>query len=283
MPHPTALRRAPRQSLFVVVSAVIASAVAGEARAQGTLFAVDSNRNVYQINAATGAATLAGVAPPEVGVPAGLAFDPATQTVYLTSTNFDSLYRYDLLTSTAILIGPYGVIPDFVMHGLEFDTSTGTLYGASTHDGGVYTINTATGTATLVGLTGQTTNPTNLVHDPFGNVMYATSSNTDSFYSVNRATGALTLIGALGGPTNPNGLAFNTDDGLIYLVDNNTDSLYTINPATGAATLIGATGTDNLLGLVFIPVPEPTTWATASAIGLAGLFLCGRRRRRATS
>lgn len=87
--------------------------------------------------------------------------------------------------------------------------------------------------------------------------MFATNSGTDSFYSMNLATGAATLIGALGGPTNPNGLAFDRDNGVLYLVDNSTDNFYSINMATGAATLIGSTGSGNLLGLVYIPVPEP--------------------------
>ncbi|MFN0133613.1 MAG: GC-type dockerin domain-anchored protein [Phycisphaerales bacterium] len=221
--------------------------------AQGRLIAVDSSRALYQIDIATGVKTAIGTVSVNASTTAGLAYNPTTQTIYLTSTGNDSLYTLDLATGTATLVGAYGD-PAVIMHGLEWDDSTGTLYGCSSHNNGLYTISTATGAATLIGTSGLTSF-SNLGHDSIANVMYSTNSGADSFYRMDRATGATTLIGALTGPTNPNGLAFNKDDGRLYLVCNNTDSLYTIDTASGLATLIGAHGPSNLLGLVYLPAP----------------------------
>jgi DNA-binding beta-propeller fold protein YncE len=238
---------------FVPHAAAAALALAAGTAAQDRLIAVDSARAVYEINMATGEKTQIGTVSSNAGTTAGLAYDRATGTMYLTSTGNDSLYTLDLTTFEATLVGPYDPLtPAIVMHGLEFDDSTGTLYAASSHNGGLYTINTTTGAATLVGSSGLTSF-TNLGYDPTTNVMYGTNSGTDSFYLVDRATGAMTLIGPLTGPTNPNGLAYNTTDNKLYLVDNSTDILYTINLTTGGANAIGPTGTGNLLGLAFIP------------------------------
>jgi DNA-binding beta-propeller fold protein YncE len=93
---------------------------------------------------------------------------------------------------------------------------------------------------------------------------------------MNLATGATTLLGPFGeGSTNPNGLAYNHDNDTMYMVDNSADNLYTIDLTTGAATLVGSTGTGNLLGLVYVPIPAPSALAL---LGVAGLIGRGRRR-----
>ncbi|MFM9959248.1 MAG: hypothetical protein ACKVZJ_14390 [Phycisphaerales bacterium] len=264
------------KTLFVAALALCAgSAVANPT--PGTMYAVDSNRSLYTIDFSTGAKTLIGTIGTNSGTPGGLAYRPDNNTIYLTSTSTDSLYTLDVTTATSTLVGAYGGA-DVVMHGLEWDSSTGTMYGVS--GGGspanfnAYTISTANGAATLLGNTGLTSF-TNLGYNSLTNTMYATNSATDSFFTFNRATGGTTLIGALGGPTNPNGLAFNRDNGLMYMVDNNTDSLYTINMNTGAATLVGSTGSGNLLGLVYVPIPTP---GAASLLAIAGAATLRRRR-----
>jgi hypothetical protein len=229
------------------VTAAAVLAAASGALASGRLIAIDSARVVYEIDMATGARTAIGTASGG-GTTGGLARDPATGTIYLTSTSLDSLFALNLDTFEATLVGAYGV--DVVMHGLEWDSSTGTLYGGS--NGSLYSIEPATGTATLVGASGLTSF-LNLGYNSATNVLYATSSSTDSSYVIDRATGAVTLLGLLGAPTNPNGLAFNPDNGLMYLICNNTDSLYTLDTTTGAATLVGSNGSGNLLGLVYVP------------------------------
>lgn len=255
---------------FLKVALLCAAFLASSARAQ--LYAVDSSRAFYQIDMTTGAATLLGTVSANASTTAGLAYNPGNHTIYLTSSGNDSLYTLDLTTFTATLVGAYGDAA-IVMHGLEFDDATGLLYGVSSHNNGLYTISTTTGLATLIGTSGLTSF-TNIGYNSLTNQMFATNSGTDSFYSMNITNGSTTLIGPLVGPTNPNGLAFNRDNGLMYMVDNNTDNLYTIDMATGAATVIGSTGSHNFLGLVYIPIPEPTS---VLLVGLGGALLVARR------
>lgn len=256
-------------SVFIL-TLLCAGFLAASVRAQ--MYAVDSNRSLYLIDINTGAKTQIGTVSANAGTAAGLAYSAASNTVYLSSTGNDSLYTLDLTTGVATLVGAYGDSA-IVMHGFEFDDSTGILYGMSSHNNGLYSISTTTGLATLIGTSGLTSF-TNLGYNSITDQLFATNSGTDSFYLMNRASGAVTLIGALIGPTNPNGLAFNRDNQLLYLVDNSTDNLYTINTMTGATTLIGSTGSGNLLGLVYIPVPEPGTWML---MGCGAAFFAVRR------
>lgn len=239
------------------------------------LIAVDSNRSLFELDRVTGQRTPLGTVSANASTSAGLAYDPATDRLFLTSTGNDSLYALDLATGTASLIGFYGNAA-VVMHGLEWDASTGTLYGVSSHDNGLYTIDTTTGLATLVGTSGLTSF-SNLVHDSLNNVMYSTNSGTDSFYVMDRTTGAATLVGPLTGPSNPNGLAYDSETDTIYLVCNGTDTLYTINRQTGLTTVVGAYGSSNFLGLAFLPsngiqrVAHACGSATINSVGSASL------------
>lgn len=250
-------------------------ALAAQASAQ-RLIAVDSSRALYELDMTTGARTQIGTVSANAGTTAGLAYDAATGTMYLTSTGNDSLYTLDLATGTATLVGAYGSTL-FVMHGLEFDSSTGTLYGVSSHDNGLYVIDKSTGVATLVGTSGLSSF-SNLVYDSTADVMYSTNSGADSFYLMDRTTGAATLIGALGGPTNPNGLAYNSDNDTVYLVCNSTDTLYRVDRASGLAAAVGAYGSSNLLGLAYVPASGSIVRqahgcgaATISSVGSASL------------
>ena len=264
-------------ALILALPLLFAGSLAPSARAQ-QLIALDSSRAFYVLDITTGMRTQIGTVSANAGTTAGLAYDPANNIVYLTSTSNDSVYTLNLATGAATLIGAYADAA-IVMHGLEYDDSTGILYGVSSHNNGLYNINITTGVATLIGTSGLASF-TNLGYNSTTNQMFATNSGADSFYSIDRATGAATLIGPLTGPTNPNGLAYNRDNQLLYLVDNNTDSLYTINTATGAANLIGPTGTGNFLGLVYIPIPEP---GSVLLLGFGALLAARRWGRLARS
>ena len=232
----------------LAIAALLLTAGSSVALGQGRMIAIDSARVVYEIDRTTGAKTQIGTASAGATT-GGLAYDAASQTLYLSSTSLDSLFTLNLDTFEATLVGAYGDT-SVVMHGLEWNSGNNTLYGGSA--GSIYTISTTDGTATLLNNTA-IPSFSNLVYDSTNNAMYMTSSSTDAFYSLDADLGTTNFIGFLAGPTNPNGLAYVPEDDAIYLVCNNTDTLYTIDRTTGVATAVGSTGSGNLLGLVWIP------------------------------
>jgi len=241
---------------------------------QGRLIAIDSSGAIVELNMATGARTAVSTLSGGGTNVSAIAYDRQSGTMWATTQSNDSLYRLNIDTGVATLVGSFGF--DSVMHGLEYDNSTGILYGMHTQTGTLYTINKTTGAATAVGSHGIVSN-TNLGYNLNNGVMYATNSSTDSLYSVNLGTGSMTLIGALGGPTLPNALAFNHDNNTMYLTDTQLDTLLTINLSTGATTTVGSTGGGNLQGLAYVnPVPEP---ATIVGIGLGLAWLLRRPKR----
>jgi len=222
----------------------------------GQLIAIDSTRILYEIDPATGAKTQIAIVSSFVGTAAGLARDPSSGTIYLTSATTDTLYTLDVGTGIPTVIGGYGTT-SVVMHGLEWDSTQNTLWGGS--GGNLWHINPANGFASLVGLSGLSAFM-NLGYVPGADVLYGTNNGTDNLYQVNRNTGTVTLVGPLmGGATNPSALAYDTDNSVLYMLDANNDSLYTVDPATGAATLVGPHGPSDLLGLVYIPGTPPHT------------------------
>lgn len=219
----------------------------GSVLAQGRLIAIGSGGPIYEVNPATGAATQIATSDAAPGTRGGLAFDCATNRLWLSSTGNDNLYLLNPDTGVSTLIGFYGDA-SVVMHGLEWDNSTSTLYGGS--NGLLYSINTATGAATLIGSSG-TTSFFNLGYHRRNNVLYGSSSSTDSLYTIDRATGVATLIGVLGAPSNPHAFAYNKDNGVLYLIDTGTNALYHIDVLTGAAHKVGDVPTTNILGLAY--------------------------------
>jgi len=254
------------------IALVVAASVGATAQ---TMYVIDSSRAISTVNLGTGAKTPTGIsAGANAGTTGGLAYDPVSDTVWVTSSSNDALYTLDLATGTAALVGAFGDTA-VVMHGIEWDGSTGTLYGMSSHNAGLYTLNTGSGLATLVGTTGLTSF-CNLGLNTSTNTMFMTNSGTDSAYTINRANGVVALLGPLGaGSTNPDAVAYSPNDNRIYYADNSTDNLYWIDQGSGAANLVGSMGTGNILGMAWVgPVPEPTTIV---ALGLGSALLLLRR------
>lgn len=103
-------------NLFRTAALALMVVPAASALASGRLIAVDSNRSFFELNMTTGAKTQLGTVSANAGTTGGLAYDRANDVLYLTSTSEDALYKLDLTTGQATLVGSYGI--NVVMHGL---------------------------------------------------------------------------------------------------------------------------------------------------------------------
>ncbi len=231
-----------------LAAATLLTALAGTCYGQGTMYLLNSNRDIYTVDPATAATTQVGVVSAG-GTVGGLAYDCSTGTMYMTSTSEDTLYTLDLTTFTATPVGGY--VLDVTMHGLEWCSLNNTMYGGD--DGDLLTIDRTTGAATLIGNAGFTSF-LNLGWHAGRGVMYGSSSQTDSLYTIDLSTGAGTLLGPLNGPTNPHGLTYVPHLNSMFLVCSTTDTLYTVDPDTGAATAVGVLPAGNWLGLAWVPL-----------------------------
>lgn len=168
------------------------------------------------------------------------------------AVGFDSLYRIDMGTGQATLVGPLGYID---VEGLAF-APNGELYGVA--DAGavppandqtdfLLRIDTATGAATAVG---QMTALAGTGVGTFGELDYGlaftcsgqlwlSSDTTGQLWEVNPANAQTRLVGNTGAAIS--GLAARGDTLYGLSIDGN-ESLYRINTTTAAASLVGPIG-----------------------------------------
>ena len=115
-------------------------------------------------------------------------------------------------------------------------------------------------------------------------------SEADVLNTVDIDTGAITQIGDLGYDSVATNLGYNPSDGFLYSIQIQDPNypLYRIDPATGAGVLVG-----NVTGLpdnpsqqitagtfaLTSPIPEPSTIAIWSLLGLVGFGLAWRKRK----
>jgi len=256
---------------------------------QVQLLGVDGS-NLVKIDPATATVTVLGAITPAsgtIGITGALAYDAATDTLYLSSTSNDNLWKLDYNTRIATLIGAYNVSATIVMHGLEWDSGNGKMYGFSTNLSPATTghrffeVNPATGQATGI----STPN-----FGGFGSLGYVratdtmyladTTSTGRSLYKINVITGEANLVGQFGVNNQVGvGLAYHPNFGMIACNNSGTNALYRIDLSTGAANLIGNLSTSNLLSLAFVGHDAPTCYpncdgSTASPTLTANDFQC---------
>jgi hypothetical protein len=184
----------------------------------------------------------------DMGTAGGLAFDPASGTVYVTDVHqaADSdLVSVDPSTALGTLIGDIGL--NDVM-GSAYDPATGTLYATERDTAQLLSLDPASGAATVIGVHGQG-NVAGLAFDPGTNTLYGANNVNNRLVTIDPLTGAATSYGKFG-YSSVRSLAFDPATGVLYGSDSNTQVLIDIDPATGAAYTIGAIGY-NLRGLAF--------------------------------
>lgn len=287
--------------------------LAGSADATPLLFATGNGSTAlsgfYQVDTATGAATLLKQYPDLYLYQGGLVYDPVRDVFFASGFNVNStgvsrLYSLDPVSYAATEVGVMGV--NTANYGMARNPITGVIYATGDNtlqSTALYTVDPTTGATTFVGQNGSSCCSTQnfgtriaglgFLDDGtlYGNGFYITAGGS-MLWTISLTTGWATPIGShglsLGGQMNYGDMAYL--DGVLYAAGDSTAStqgLYSVNRTTGAATLIGQTGPIARGGLAFrtpaptsgpTPVPEPTT-LSLFVLGGAGLFRRLRRGR----
>jgi len=190
---------------------------------------------------------------------------PAMAEFFGVNMGSSNLYRIDINTRVATLIGPTGLAN---LIGLAIDTD-GTIYTINESSSAqLWKLNPTTGAATLVGSTGLGIQEGDMTIDPRTGTLYVAIGSPERIYTVDKGTGTATPVGNTEGDVS--GLTFVgiTLYGLA-LRDWEPDLLVQIDTTTGATKIIGETGTnfgvfaamayDLVSGMVYIAGPS-TKW-----------------------
>jgi hypothetical protein len=170
----------------------------------------------------------------ELGTVAGLAFDPASGTLFgLESGVLDRLVVVERFPGGHV-VGDVGFANP---QGLACDPDTGTLFATDIATDQLFTLDPLTGAGTAVGALGFP-QVRGLAFDPGADTLYGTDVVTDELLTIDRVTGAGTAVGPLGF-AGVQGLAFDTSTGTLFGTDTSTNQLLVIDTSTGAATAVG--------------------------------------------
>ena len=256
----------------ILAATLIATVLVPASDAQTRLFGVDVT-TLIELDPATGAVI---ASMPITGNPPGttgaMAYDPATDTLFLCSTNTDNLWTLDYTTGAITLVGPFNVGTAVIMHALEVD-DTGQLYGHSLFAASgarFFRVDRNTGQATPISDPGLANNFGSLAFVPSTGTMYFGDTGGDQLYTIDRTTGAITLVGPFGAGTQISiSMAYHPQLGM-YAIDNwNTDSLWRLDLVTGQATHIADLATGNLISLAFVTPAAGASFCPGDGSGTA--------------
>jgi len=186
----------------------------------------------------------------EVG---GMAYDPASELIYLTTIRTNSLYTYAPKTEVLARVGIGGTLDKF--KGISFEgVSPFRLFAVTTSESNLavdslYSIDTNTGTATELGQItpneGVIAGFNGLATDPTDNTIYAISKLNNlamkgrALMRIDSAALTATNLGDTG--QRLAGIAFSSD-GTLYAISGERspipESLFSVNKSNGALTLI---------------------------------------------
>jgi hypothetical protein len=225
-------------------------------------------RELYDINPATGAGTLVTAVTPTRDIQ-GLAYDGNSGTLYGADHVSDSLYVINQTTGVASLVGAFGV--NVASVGLAYDSNAHVLF--MSHNGGsaskLFSVNTGSGVATQIG-SDFGVGITGLGYDTNSDTLYGMGADFN-LYTLDTTTGALSSpIGSMGF-IQGGGLTFDSVAGKLYATDS-SGNLWTLNTSTGVGTLVGAIGNNfhaALANTSVVPIPA-AAWLFGSALGLLG-------------
>jgi hypothetical protein len=184
----------------------------------------------------------------------GCAWNPANSTLYMVDGRHspsptNSLYRVNLTTGAATLVGAHGIGD---MFSIAYHPPTDALYGVSVVTDQLYRFNLATGAATAIGSTGPTLPYIGgLVWDPVRARLVAISAGPGELYSMNIATGLATSLGASPGSVSDVGLGYNPVNDRLVAADY-AGSVFEYNPVAPFArtTRLSAQGTHTCIAFV---------------------------------
>ena len=265
------------KSLSFAAAAVLCL-LSGSAAAS-SLFAVQfpGATPFFEVDQASGAlATIsANVGTPDIG---DLTSDtrPGSGTIWGINIPDNELLTID---STTGLVSGSVILDTDGITSLAFDPVSGRLFGNSTPafgnglmDDELFEINPATGATNSIGIIDRFANIFALGFDQSGR-LFGVSDVSDELLEISTATGAGNAVGAVLDDTGAAvssmfDIASRPEDDTMFLVSSGTASLYTLNTSTATASLVGpySPASTNLVGLAFLPVPEP---------GSIGLLLLG--------
>jgi hypothetical protein len=180
------------------------------------------------------------------------AWDPANSTFYVVDGSFNgaqnALYRVDLTTGAATLVGFHGINNMFA---LGYHPGTNTLFGISGfHDDTLFTIDATNGSASQVGLTSANTQIEGLVWDPVRNRFVAHTAGLEQFFSIDVTTGASTPITSPGPSINDNGMAYDRIIDRFWVADFNGNIIQYADPGYARDTVATAQGQHTCIAYV---------------------------------
>lgn len=298
---------------YAVALCLLTLALAVASRAEATrMYGInEDDASLYEIDLATGQATLIGPMndPPSI---AGLAWDSQNAFLYASDLQIEigtegkgdadwGLGTVDPESGATDFLGTHD--PSNNVWGLAYDPASDTLYGADNEDlpqlvyvdrtdgtvapvggpfaaaGALYICALAfdTATATLYGVDcviGQPVARGNA--KPPAEAPTAPEGGGNALYTIDTTTGAATLVGPLGVYLSNGslfiGLEVDPETGILYVADDVTQILYTVDTATGEATEVGPMGVP-ISALAATPGGRVTPLAipTLSRAGVAAL------------
>ncbi|MBW4663430.1 MAG: DUF4394 domain-containing protein [Chroococcus sp. CMT-3BRIN-NPC107] len=258
--------QSPDDASFVQVTGVTGNLLGIDYRpADGQLYGLASDNNIYMIDSSTGAATLTSTLSVTVGVGvrSGIDFNPVVDRLRVVGSN-DTNYRSNVDTGATLVDG-----------NLAYGTGDAN-FGVNPNITAAAYANSFLGAPSPTGVTPPTRTTALYGIDSTLDVLTLQSPPND---------GTLTTIGSLGIDFSSTGGfdIFSAESGTNIAFAATDSELYTIDLGTGAASLLGEIGgSRSLIGLAAEPVPEPSSViGSVAAVTLGGVVLMRRRRRSA--